>query len=67
MMSVLAVMFLFLKTSMSVKITEVNIPSIVEVGSENIILNCNYHFEDEACRKLVCKWQTPFIYENKTK
>ena len=32
MMSVLAVMFLFLKTSMSVKITEVNIPSIMGIS-----------------------------------
>ena len=49
-------MFLFLKSSMAVKITEVNIPSIDEVGSENIILNCNYHFVDEEAHQLEIKW-----------
>ena len=56
MLFVLTMMLPFLKTSMSVKITEVNIPSIVEVGSENIILNCNYHFEDDEAQQLEIKW-----------
>ena len=46
----------FISLTNGVKITEVNIPSIVEVGSENIILNCNYKFEDDEAHQLEIKW-----------
>ena len=39
-----------------VKITEVSIPRTVEIGQENIILNCDYHFDQEEAQQLEIKW-----------
>ena len=35
---------------------QVSIPRTVEIGQENIILNCDYHFDDEEARQLEIKW-----------
>ena len=39
-----------------VKITEVSIPRTVEIGQENIILNCDYNFDQEEAQQLEIKW-----------
>ena len=35
---------------------EVSIPRTVEIGQENIILNCDYHFDAEEAQQLEIKW-----------
>ena len=35
---------------------KVSIPRTVEVGEENIILNCDYHFDEEEAAQLEIKW-----------
>ena len=42
--------------SNSLDITEFIVPSVVEVGSENVVLDCNYNFEEEEASELEVKW-----------
>ena len=35
---------------------QVSIPRTVEVGEENVILNCDYHFDEEEAQQLEIKW-----------
>ena len=37
-------------------VLKVSIPRTVEVGEENIILNCDYHFDEEEAAQLEIKW-----------
>ena len=37
-------------------VPQVSIPRTVEVGEENIILNCDYHFDEEEAQQLEIKW-----------
>ena len=47
---------LMLTMGEGVKITEVSIPRTVEIGQENIILNCDYNFDQEEAQQLEIKW-----------
>ena len=42
--------------STSLEITDFTVPSVVEVGSENVVLDCNYSFEPEEASELEVKW-----------
>jgi hypothetical protein len=40
----------------AVEIKEMVVPSVVEVGSENVVLDCNYNFEASEAEQLEVKW-----------
>ena len=40
----------------AVEIQEMVVPSVVEVGSENVVLDCNYSFEEAEAEQLEVKW-----------
>ena len=54
--SVLTLTMMMVGLALGVKITEVSIPRTVEIGQENIILNCDYHFDQEEAQQLEIKW-----------
>ena len=54
--SVLTLTMMMASLALGVKITEVSIPRTVEIGQENIILNCDYHFDQEEAQQLEIKW-----------
>ena len=54
--SVLILSALFVTKTNSLDITEFNVPSVVEVGSENVVLDCNYNFDQEEASELEVKW-----------
>ena len=35
---------------------QVSIPRTVEIGQENIVLNCDYNFDAEEAQQLEVKW-----------
>ena len=39
-----------------VEIKEMVVPSVVEVGSENVVLDCNYSFDEAEAEQLEVKW-----------
>ena len=43
-------------TTLTVEIMDLVVPSVVEVGSENVVLDCNYSFEDSEASELEVKW-----------
>ena len=52
----LTIMMMMAVLGEGVRITEVSIPRTVEIGQENIILNCDYHFDQEEAQQLEIKW-----------
>ena len=40
----------------SVEIHELNVPKVVEEGSENIILDCNFNYKESEADQLEVKW-----------
>ena len=44
------------QTTFTVEIIDLVVPSVVEVGSENVVLDCNYAFEDSEASELEVKW-----------
>ena len=46
----------FASTTLTVEIVDLVVPSVVEVGSENVVLDCNYSFEDSEASELEVKW-----------
>ena len=54
--SVLILSALLVTKTNSLDITEFNVPSVVEVGSENVVLDCNYNFDQEEASELEVKW-----------
>ena len=45
-----------LSTCGCVEIKEMVVPAVVEVGSENVVLDCNYNFEQAEAEQLEVKW-----------
>ena len=41
---------------MSVKIRELSVPSVVELGSENILLDCDFDYDEAEKVQLDIKW-----------
>ena len=41
---------------LTVEIVDLVVPSVVEVGSENVVLDCNYSFEESEASELEVKW-----------
>ena len=56
MLSVVLLSVLLVPRSHSLEITDFTVPSVVEVGSENVVLDCNYSFEPEEASELEVKW-----------
>jgi hypothetical protein len=53
----LSVSFLMdIPTTFTVEIVDLVVPSVVEVGSENVVLDCNYQFEESEASELEVKW-----------
>ena len=42
--------------SACLEIVDFVVPSVVEVGSENVVLDCNYNFEEAEASELEVKW-----------
>ena len=40
----------------SLEIVDFVVPSVVEVGSENVVLDCNYNFDEAEASELEVKW-----------
>ena len=64
---VLSCLSLLVLKSSSLEITDFTVPSVVEVGSENVVLDCNYSFEPEEASELEVKWYfnedpAPFLF-----
>ena len=56
MFSLVVLSALLVLKSSSLEITDFTVPSVVEVGSENVVLDCNYSFEPEEASELEVKW-----------
>ena len=56
MLSVAFLSALLLTESSSLDITQFIVPSVVEVGSENVVLDCNYNYDQEEASELEVKW-----------
>ena len=53
----LPVFFLLsMPTTLTLEIVDLVVPSVVEVGSENVVLDCNYKFEESEASELEVKW-----------
>ena len=44
-----------LQLAHTLEIVEFVVPSVVEVGSENVVLDCNYNFEEAEASELEVK------------
>ena len=42
--------------TVSVEIIELSVPKVVEEGSENILLDCNFSYEESEAKQLEVKW-----------
>ena len=49
-------LLLTLGSVVGVEIQEMVVPSVVEVGSENVVLDCNYSFDEAEAEQLEVKW-----------
>ena len=56
MFSLVVLTGLLVLKSHSLEITDLTVPSVVEVGSENVVLDCNYNFEPQEASELEVKW-----------
>ena len=56
MFSLVVLTGLLVLKSHSLEITDLTVPSVVEVGSENVLLDCNYNFEPQEASELEVKW-----------
>ena len=56
MFSLVVLTGLLVLKSHSLEITDFTVPSVVEVGSENVVLDCNYNFEPQEASELEVKW-----------
>ena len=56
MFSLVVLTGLLVLKSHSLEITDFTVPSVVEVGSENVLLDCNYNFEPQEASELEVKW-----------
>ena len=45
-----------LQLAHTLEIVEFVVPSVVEVGSENVVLDCNYNFDEAEASELEVKW-----------
>ena len=45
-----------ISAGLAFEIKEMAVPSLVEVGSENIVLDCHYNFQEEDADHLEVKW-----------
>ena len=45
-----------LQLASCLEIVDLTVPSVVEVGSENVVLDCNYNFEEAEASELEVKW-----------
>ena len=45
-----------LQLASCLEIVDFTVPSVVEVGSENVVLDCNYNFEEAESSELEVKW-----------
>ena len=50
------ILALLLSYAASVKIHELNVPKVVEEGSENILLDCNFDYNESEADQLEVKW-----------
>ena len=56
MLSVALLSVLLVTESNSLDITQFVVPPVVEVGSENVVLDCNYNYHQEEASELEVKW-----------
>ena len=47
---------LLLAPCLTVEIKELVVPRVVEMGSENVLLDCNFNFNESEVEQLEVKW-----------